>query len=387
MGSVQLIGGLTRNRFAVLAFVVAVAYWPGIFSAASMPRWWAIAIGLPLVSNVGAKGINRSVGWYLLVGICWAAGTLGFLEFPLMGALDLYLLLLLCGIILASSALDDIEPTIVAFGWGIAISSAMAMSQALGWSPIVQIAAPAGLFLNSEVLAEVAAPLLVFAFWSRRWLLASFMYVPLALCHSRIAVLVAVIGLAYGWKPKFRLLKIGLIAGLCIGAGVSIAIFGIGKAASGLDRILLWSTAVELITPLGRGLSWWALAHPDPREEFVHSDALQMMVELGVGSLFFLAIPFMALRQGWGNRGERATYVSICVEAVVSFPLHLPAQGFLFACLAGFLARDRAPVRGMRSASRVDDGVRLRWEAPFDLGMDIERVERAVDLPVRSAPP
>lgn len=314
-----------------------------------------MAIGLPLISRLDPRAIATPISLCILGGVSWSAASLALLPTPQNGLLDLLFLVLLCGAALAAAELDDIGPTLAAFGWGIALSAALTVPQAFGWSPVYQTVAPAGLFLNSEVLAEVAAPLLVWSLWTRRWPLAAVIGVPISLCHSRIAVLVVAVGLLYGWRPTRRWMKPALVVAVAAAAVAGIACLGIAKESSALTRVTLWLAAVQSITPLGRGLSWWALAHPGPYEEFAHSDALQMIVELGAGSLFFLAIPFMVLRRrDVGSTGERAAFVSLCVEAVVSFPLHLPAQGFLLSVLAGFLARARPHLHGPGLASRDD---------------------------------
>lgn len=340
---------VTLRGFSIIAFMVGAAYLPGILSAASMPRWWIIAIGIPLVSTLDPRNLLHSVAFCLLAGFVWAAVSLIDLPAPSDGALDLLMLALLCLTIIAAAGEDDIDSVITAFGWSIAISCLIAVPQWFGWSPVFQTSAPAGLFLNSEVLAEIAAPLLVWAAFKHRWALAVLMLVPLVLCHSRIAVLVAAAGLLAGWRPKQTWIKGLIFSAMMLAAILSVILFGAEKASSGMTRLVLWGAALQSIELFGQGIGWWALAHPDPFEEFAHSDLLQLMVELGVGALFFFAIPVLILsRRDAGNAAERAAFVAVCTEAIVSFPLHLATSGFLAAVLAGNLARDRNLVRACR---------------------------------------
>ncbi len=210
-------------------------------------------------------------------------------------------------------------------------------------------------------MGETAAPLLVWAFWRKRWALCCIMATSVALCHSRVAFFVLGCGLLYGWRAR-RSAKLASVVVLMI-AGVAAVMMigdGTGKYLSGMTRIMYWGAALLSVVPSGRGLAWWAAAHPFPFEEFVHSDVLQSMVELGLGAVFFLAIPVMVLFRS-GGISERAAYIAICVEALVSFPMHLPATGFLAAVLTGYLARGRADVRVARLESRVEGHGAARW--------------------------
>ena len=88
------------------------------------------------------------------------------------GLLEMFHLLLFASIAAAAARLDSIDGIMTAFGWGIAVSSALCVAQVLGWSPVPQLYAPAGLFGNRDFLAEAAAPVLIWAGMTRRWPLA-----------------------------------------------------------------------------------------------------------------------------------------------------------------------------------------------------------------------
>ena len=219
--------------------------------------------------------------------------------------------------------MEDVGPVIAAVGFGVAISVAASVLQFFGWY-IVPHTGYAGFYLNPEVMGELAAPLFIWAFWSHRWALAGIMATSVALCQSRIAFFVVGCGLLFGWQASRRV-KLACVAVL-LAAGIAAVTLigdGPGKYLSGMTRVMYWVAAVFSMVPSGRGLAWWAAAHPFPMEEFVHSDVLQSMLEIGLGAVFFLAIPVMVLRRG--GIAERAAYIGICVEALVSFPMHLPA--------------------------------------------------------------
>ena len=352
---------------AALAFCVGAAYWPGISSGFYMPKWWAMAIGLAIIPW-GFRSLDPVIAACAASGVLMAA--LSLLSTPHLygGILQLIFIILLCGVAVGAAALEDVGPVIAALGWGVAISVAASVLQFFGWY-IAPHSGNSGLYLNPEVMGELAAPLFIWAFWSKRWALAGIMATSILLCHSRIAFFVAGCGLLFGWRAP-RAVKVATVA-VMLGAGIA-AVFlagdGLGKYISGMTRIMYWGAAVLSLAPNGHGLAWWFAAHPFPTEEFVHSDVLQSMVEIGLGAVFFLAIPVMVMQRGRGL-AERATYVGICVEALVSFPLHLPATGFLAAVLTGWFARRWSDVRIPGFVGRVEGGGAVQWGGEIAGGM------------------
>lgn len=356
-------------RLAALAFIVSVVYWPTIFSAPFMPRWWVIAIGLPLLCDLVPKRIDRTLGGLFLLGLSWAGLQFMFIEDPFSAILPLYFMILLGLAFVAASNIDDVAPVLTGASCGIAVSSVICILQVSDISPVAMIAnAPAGLFLNTEVLAEIAAPLLIWAVVARRWPLAAFLLIPIVLCNSRIALLGVALGLLYAYGPK-RFYAKALVAILALAAiflGLTILR---GHIDSASQRLTLWGAALYSITPLGQGLGWWENAHPFTFEEFVHSDLLQFLVELGIGGLFFIAIPVLIFWRGIENKALGACFAVLCLEATVSFPLHVPATALLFAIVSGFLARDRANIRIAECESRINRRPYLRWPSAYSPGM------------------
>lgn len=327
----------------VLAFLIGVAYLPGIPSAASMPRWWVLALGLPIASRLDPRALGPFPLLLLAATMSWALAASFFgSPHPHAAALEWYFLALLCLAATAAAGLDDLGPTLAALAWGVAASALLCAPQALGWSPVPLPGLPAGLFMSSEVMAETAAPLAAWAAMTRRWPLAAVLAIPLAVCGSRVAPAAAAAGLLWAWRPRRAWVRPVLVLALLAAAAAVLALL---KPESGGTRAVLWVAAAWSVTPLGRGLGWWAAAHPGPFEEFVHSDLLQAMVELGAGAAPLAAF-FAAALWRTADAGPRAALAAACLEAAVSFPLHVPCAGFLAFALAGHALRRRARVRG-----------------------------------------
>ena len=295
-----------------------------------------------------------------MAGVGYAGLSLFWTPDRLTGEYEFVHLLILAAAFLAAANIEDIGPLVRVFAWGVAASSILAVLQfAHFWSPIEQMISPAGLFFNRAFLAELAAPLFVWAVFSEEWLLAGLMGAPLILCQSRIAL-----GTAAAVILIFRPRWIGwaLLAGVVYGV-VAYALgtlpINIGKLFSAEQRFQIWTAALSGLSPSGRGIGAFLTNYPE--WGYAHSDLMQAFYEFGIG-----AIPFTLLAAtlyGCGARAEQAALAAIGIEACLSFPLHLPASGFLAAVLAGSAARLGAGVRVVGSVGGIGVVADAGWEA------------------------
>lgn len=347
----------TAAHWGALGFAAGGAFVPGIFSAASAPRWWAIAVGLPLVSTLDPRPLGPAA--LLLAGaLAWGAAIIPFSPYPMFSAFELFLLALLCLAAVAGAGAEpeQVDACLAGLAWALAASSVVAVAQLAGWSPIEQkYGRPGGTFFNAEVFALIAAPIAAWAALGRRWVLLAGSASGLLIAGSRVGALAFLAGLLFGWRGS-TWVKLFLVVALAIAGAAAIVALGDAKMFTAFNRAVLWGAALYSMIPQGRGLGWWSAAWQGSYEEYVHSDVLQAMVELGFGAAFlFGAVAvsiFSSSKEGaksdeaLGARARRAAFVALCAEACVSFPLHTPAAGFAFFVLAGHLARRRRPVRG-----------------------------------------
>ena len=333
--------------FALWGFAVAIAYVPTIYSAPFMPRWWALAIGIGCIRRLDLRDVAEPLVWCLGLVVLWSGLTLLWSPALFGGALLVGFLVLFVLILMASASADqdDRDNAFSGFALGILLSAGIALAQKYGHiKGIIQSGdnMPVGLFFNQEVFAETAAPIVVWCLLqdnnAQRFIGA--VIATAVMCTSEhVAIFAIVVGLAYGVirNPKILL---GFVALAFIGGFLSLFL----KVFDSNERILLWATAIRSITFFGRGIGWWYQAHPFGREEYVHSDALQAMVESGVAGVALCLVPCLALFRGRGTRPERAVLVVCILEFVFSFPLHMPATTFVFAVAAGAVACRRADV-------------------------------------------
>lgn len=360
---------------ATLAGLVAVVYWPAIFAAPTMPRWWLIAIGIGLVGAFDFRKLDSLCAVLFIAGVAWGAVST-LTNWSLRdGALDFYFLLLIGAVAAMASSLDNIDPALHALSWGVAVSGALCLLQFFHASPIPMIGArPTGLFYNSEVMAETAAPLFVWALLKGRRPLAGLLGIPVALCFAKIAVVASIVGILWP-MIKSRPIKalLGMVAGTILVFVLVSILRGEGWIGSAEHRFTLWGAAAYSLTWAGNGFGWWYGAHPFGYEEFVHSDVLQFFVAAGVGGIFFLAIPLVILLRGIPDKAMGGLFAALCFEATVSFPTHVPVGAFLFGLVAGHLAGAGARLRVAQRQRGVVGGVAFRREAAYNSGMGTRR--------------
>jgi len=349
---------LSDHRKAVLGFTVSTAFLPFQLEGDFVPRWAAIAVGIPLVSKLDIRALSEPMR--LLLGFLLFVCAISLVQTPffLVGVNDMIFVVILSLAFLMGAGLETIDDLMTGLAVGISISAALVSVQYFSqWSPFpVGSTSPAGLFYNSEVMGEFSALILVWAVAKRRLMLAVATGLALALSFSRVGLGVAVIGLLVAWRPRLRVLLPVIVAVLV--AGVSLLLFT--KFSSSFHRVILWGATAMSFTPLGHGLGWASLAFPE--EEFSHSDALQAIAELGIGGLALVLIPIAAFRGKRAGYAEHAIFAAVLVEVLVSFPLHFPASGFVAAVVAGFMVGLGPDVRRLPFVSHPSDELcRVRW--------------------------
>jgi hypothetical protein len=356
--------GIGISRYGLLGFAVAAAYWPGLLSAAYVPRWAVIAVGVPAVSSLRLDCLDAKVRVLIAALLCYGLTSLAVSPDPLAGLSELCFICFLGNALTMASSLEHIDDLMLGFAYGMVVSVALVVSwYTLGWSPLPYWFAAAGLFYNTEVLGETAALIAVWALVERRWSMAAVLMLPVVTTGSRVGVLSIAVALIYVWRPSWKVIAFATLCAFWLALMAVIAVPDFKFHSAGL-RAVIWGATAMAITPLGNGLGWFQAAHPS--EQFAHSDALQAMAELGVGSVLVFALAGLAWWRGNGKLAERATFVAVCVQAAVSFPIHMPAAGFLAAVLAGHLVGDRSVVCLGRHIGRIEDGGGLQWRAASD---------------------
>lgn len=381
---------VNRNRAILvgLGFLVMVAYCP-LFSSALALRWIIITAAVPFLRIDWRPlpiGVSALLIW-MVIGFRWT---------PDIYYGEWYVFhcgLMLC-IFFAAEALPSIDGVMVSAAWGLAVSVALMTSDR------------SGLFFNRDLLGEAAAIPFIWCILTRS---ASHMRLPMA-CVMAIAVI------ATGSRVALAAAFVGLLFDRRFRWGCALLLapavywtYHDNKLASLDARLGIWKTSIGEITPWGHGLGWYEVAHPF--WVYAHSDVLQGIVELGYvpvilagcygfyryrhwprdidGGLLFGWLPAWRLEQcrrdiggppapqgandapslrsrtrtrsedllGYDAQRQAAwgALAGIAVEALISFPLHVPSTAFLAAVLMGSVVSDLHRSRGARDPRRALD--------------------------------
>jgi hypothetical protein len=329
-------------------FVLAVAFLPGAFNAATAARWALLSVTVPVAvamySNVPKCTLGHLLG-LLLLG--WAALSMLWTASLYDGADALWKLLLLAGLFVAGGGQSSLRPAFVGLGAGIAVNSAVAIAQWYGWQGVFTIdASPAGLFANKNHLAEAAALALVGLVGYRVWWLVPPVLPSLLLTNGRAAV-AGVLAAATLWLwPRSRLTVLALV-----GAGLAYCIAHLGDQSIS-DRFNIWRDTAAGLTLFGNGAGSFFTEYPAhafykdlliSRPAHAHNDYLELLFDLGPGVAVYLALLGAALCAP--RPIERAVLLAFMTEACFAFPLHLPVTAAVAALAAGHLCGARGAVR------------------------------------------
>jgi hypothetical protein len=322
------------------AFLLMIGYLPGVVSVSTAGRWGLITlVGLPALLTLGTpRGVaNISCA----IALFWVGLSFLWTVSPLDTAESLLHWLALLGIGVLASRTDARGRTEVAIALGVSVSLPFVILQALGFAPVwslVSVGFPgrAGLFLTDNVLAEVATVASILMLVRRRWVLA----VAPALCaiisgRSEVLLMLIAAGIVL---PNTRRAVLYLVLWL---VSSILTIIYMDQVAtypeSVLVRLQIWDVTVQNLSILGAGLGTFGTLLPN--YGFAHNEPLQLMFELGIGSVpVFGVVTYAFLRAP--HRDSKLPLGALVASGLVWSPLQDPSTSFLFVFLVGNLLGD-----------------------------------------------
>jgi O-antigen ligase len=369
----------------ILGFLVTALYWPGIAGAATTPRWGLLAIVLPLLL-LGRPKQEITAGHILgFLFLAWSAVSVLWTPNKLDGLYECAKLIILAQAFCMGCSVN-LRSCVGGMAVGLLPSTVLLMIEP--WYPdlVYRTTTHAGLFINSGSLGEISALVLIGLVYglgteadesgkpqdradsllSRIWLhvrhrpLTALLIVGILPCviipQSRGSWLALIAAFTLWLWSKSKLAAIGLVVAALILFTYSLHIaFHISSVT---QRIGLWSDAISGLTWLGHGIgSLWTDYAPlsntldifKERPEHIHNDWLEIVFEGGViGAALLVGFVAIVIR---ASGVERAILVGFGAEALVGFPLHVPATAFLAALALGSLVGGRSSIRDVR-----DDG-------------------------------
>ncbi len=340
-----------------LAFLLSIAYWPGISGGSTTPRWALLSVFIPflLMFHRVPLTVGHLCGIFFLgyagISIAWAP----YLQF----ALNAYWqLILMAGAFAIGSSLTSLRSVLIALGLGFAVNGMFVIMQGIWWNPWHYLETPGnpnivGSFINGNLLSECTAITLIGLAAYRVWWLALLQLPAIILPWTNgtprgpiVAIAVALIA----WLWTRRPIIATHIAGLLMICG--ILVIG-GHNDSVYQRYNFWIDTIKGInTWWGHGIGSYYITFPEysehsntliSRPENAHNDWLEYIYELGIGVIPLIYLIGIALRSN--KEPERLMLLGAITISVVGFPLHMPTGQFMAALTAGCLCGSWLPLR------------------------------------------
>jgi O-antigen ligase len=239
------------------------------------------------------------------------------------------------------------EAVILSFAAGVALSGIVAGFQDFaGFNGVLQLATPAGLFANKNLLGEAACLALVSLAtektwredWALRSILIAILCLTLVMTGTRSTAL-ALFCVLLVYLPSWARLSALL-------SSLPIAWFALDHATLNA-RFTLWSTF--RLSWFGNGDWWWNVT---PVDDYMHNDWLQLLHELGVVGLAPLGV-VLGCCLICRDRSIRSFCVALFAIASFGFPLQMPATGWFAAFMLGTFLFKPAAERGILCGARL----------------------------------
>jgi hypothetical protein len=322
---------------------------------------------------------------YAAMSLFWAPQT----DFSIFGlwAISIWWMSLRVG--LTKSLTEEFEfdpagdsPLWAGLAFGLAINSAVAIAQAIGYAPVItNQGTVAGLFYNSTLLSAVAALAILGCVEARLWY-----HIPMILPSLVLAQ-----GAAYHSRGGFAILAVGLLSKLhrlaafaALGLIATAALLTLND--SNAYRLEIWGATWHNLSLFGSGTESYAsffiinhAAGTATHPEFAHNDFLQLWFEYGIVALIPIALLIAGARTPVG--------VGTLALACFYFPLYTPVTAFIAFYIVGrnlryaTLAKLHRHLRGSALLRRSADAQPLavhsrREDLPVQLGAARDRKER-----------
>ncbi len=301
------------------------------------------------------QGNVTAFHWLGIALIAFASTSLLWNTDPLGGVHGLWMLCVVGLTFWLGSTLRTLQQVYAGLAVGGAVSSAIAMVQALGYQMLPSGEFPAGLYYNSVAQGEILALLVVALFSERMYFYAVPLFPGIVLAQSRGAWLALGIGVLGLYVRNIWLLMVA-VAVVCVAMWTG----GVSDA----ERWRIWLAAHGDLTWFGNGVGSFAsqmywnygkVFYP----EFVHNDALQLIYEYGIGATLPAAIFAFVLLQTQARQWP--VVLAFVVMGLFSFPLYMPVTAFIGVLAAGRIVRDRYRVRRFGNYCGFVSDVRQWW--------------------------
>lgn len=333
----------------LFGFAIMTAFVPGIVGLASNTSWAVMWLATPLLllkCKIGITSIN-------MLGVMFLSySALSLLWFP-HGLLELMQLLALASVFVWGLSLKDLKKVTIGLSLGLSVSSIIAVLQYFEIELFIYSTSKvSGLFINSNIYAEISGMLLILILIYKLWWFVP-ITIPGLLVSSRAVMLgLIIVGLLKIYnKSKLAAFATAMILSV-------IASFFDFDMSSVYQRLDIWKDTLSGLTLLGHGIGSFVYVFPEYNKhldamslaEYAHNDLLQLVFELGIGSVFLIFIISYLLRVD--NELKQALTFFIVI-GIFGFPLHTPITAFMLAIVSSQLAKHCLGGRSSVNSSRL----------------------------------
>jgi hypothetical protein len=329
----------------LLGLLLPICFISGYTGVTIPTQWVLLSCVLPFSLWKGAK--LTSFHWlgiafvvYAFASLLWSANQYG-------AVFGIWRVIIWALAFWYGTTAASLSPLWKGLAIGLSLSTLVAITQALGYNPIlVGEGQTAGLLFNNTVAGAAIALVLIALACDSLWHYMPILIAGLALSQSRGGVLILTLALVS--KYLHWLFALALLA---IGA----AYFSLHETPTDHWRLQIWGYAIRGLTFFGWGPDafndvYFILEsrdlHPSfNHPEFVHNDILQLWFSFGIAAL----VPYTALVYGVTRSTHRYWPVAIGFAALTLFyfPLYTPVPAFIGCVLAGHLCRSYDPLRAL----------------------------------------
>lgn len=335
----------------LLGIAIMTTYIPGVIGFVSITSWAVMWLAMPLF--ILRCKIEITV-IHVLGMLFLSYSALSLLWSP-HGMLELMQLLALASVFVWGSTLKDLKSVTKGLSIGLAFSSVLAIFQFLGFNEFVYSGTvrPSGLFFNSNIFAEISGMVLLLILINKLW-----WYIPVALPGLMVSSRAVILGLGVSlamltWSKSKILSFVILISSWLIAyfitfsnvLNINPATIGSNSTVSIFQRLYVWEDMLAGFTIFGNGIGSFVFKFPEYNKhidgsvtlvEYAHNDLLQLIFELGIGSIPLMFIVALLLMV---KNDYKSAFIFFIVIGIFGFPLHMPITAFMFALVAAQLAK------------------------------------------------
>lgn len=347
---------LSEASLALLGVGIAGAFLPALHSPAEAPRWVLLSALVPILVWMRPQTRITPGHWLCAAVLAWALFTQLWARDPVNG----WGVLWHYGIFAAAALVRPSQALWFGLALGLATQLPLIVAQALGWEGLAQVAAPAGLFINKNMMGEAMTLGLIWALGQRQWWLAGALALCVGLSQERNAWLcLGLLAVVWLWQQRKRSLALALaLAGALVGLAFN--------PSSLMSRWAFWHGAWAGRSWLGQGAgafySWFPLAGvPYPlfrdRPLWPHNEVVDVIFQFGLGAGLWLALALWVW-QAPGPQWAKYLLAAFGLLSLFAFPLHSPVTLALAAFAFGELGS-----AGPGSSLRLwKCGIALLWD-------------------------